>query len=92
MGCQASPANRPGSNFVTIPMKPLLACLFLILFFSSSAFAQDRVSPPDPATTSQLSQDQIQNLIREAAEKDIENDKKQRDYTYIQREEDRCGS
>ncbi len=88
MGCQASPANRPGSNFVTIPMKSLLACLFLILFFSSSAFAQDRVSPPDPATTSQLSQDQIQHLIREAAEKDIENDKKQRDYTYIQREEE----
>jgi hypothetical protein len=27
-------------------------------------------------------------LIREAAEKDIENDKKQRDYTYIQREEE----
>ena len=88
MGCQASPANRPGSNLVTIPMKPLLACLFLILFFSSSALAQDRVSPPDPATTSQLSQDQIQHLIREAAEKDIENDKKQRDYTYIQREEE----
>jgi len=35
-----------------------------------------------------LSQDQIRNLIREAAEKDMENDKKQRDYTYIQREEE----
>jgi hypothetical protein len=36
----------------------------------------------------QFSQDQIRDLVREAAEKDIENDKKQRDYTYIQHEEE----
>ncbi len=35
-----------------------------------------------------LSQDQMRDLIREAAEKDMQNDKKQRDYTYIQREEE----
>jgi len=35
-----------------------------------------------------MSQDQIHELIREAAEKDLQNDKKQRDYTYIQREEE----
>ncbi len=43
------------------------------------------VGPPAPPAT--LTQDQIKELIRQAAEKDIENDKKQRDYTYIQREE-----
>lgn len=40
--------------------------------------------PPVPAA---LSEDQIRSLIREAAAKDMENDKRQRDYTYIQREE-----
>ena len=35
-----------------------------------------------------LSADQIRELIRQVAEKDIENDKKQRDYTYIEREEE----
>src|SRR5208283_1111222 len=38
-----------------------------------------------PAT---LSNDQIKDLIREVAERDIENDKRQRDYTYIQRSEE----
>ncbi len=59
---------------------------FALLIFS---FASEQA----PSTTGQsgnkqLSQDQIRDLVREAAEKDIENDKKQRDYTYIQREEE----
>lgn len=33
-----------------------------------------------------LSQDQMQQLLRVVADKDIENDKRQRDYTYIERE------
>jgi hypothetical protein len=44
--------------------------------------AAQEPSPP------QLSQDQIRALIRQSAEKDIENDRAQRDYTYIQREEE----
>lgn len=36
-----------------------------------------------------LSNDQIRDLIRQAAGKDVENDKKQRDYTYVEREEER---
>lgn len=40
--------------------------------------------PPPPAS---LSSDQIKELIRQAAEKDIENDKKQKDYNYSEREE-----
>ena len=39
-----------------------------------------------PTTTGSLSNEQIKGLIREVAEKDIENDRKQRNYTYVQRE------
>jgi hypothetical protein len=42
--------------------------------------AQDNSAPS-------LSQDQIRDLIRQTAANDMENDKRQRDYTYIQREE-----
>jgi len=40
----------------------------------------------EPSTP--LSQEQIQALVRLAADKDLENDKKLRDYTYVQREEE----
>lgn len=40
---------------------------------------------PPPAT---LSNDQIKSLIRDVAEKDIANDKRQRDYTYVERVEE----
>jgi len=69
-------------------MKSLLASLFLMLLLSFSGFAQEGAVTPDLARTLHLSQDQIRDLIREAAERDIENDKKQRDYTYIQREDE----
>jgi hypothetical protein len=42
----------------------------------------------NPLQSPALSNDQIRDLIREAAEKDLENDKKQRDYTYVEREEE----
>jgi hypothetical protein len=45
------------------------------------ALAQDNPAPS-------LSQDQIRDLIRQTAANDMENDKRQRDYTYIQREEE----
>lgn len=35
-----------------------------------------------------LSREQIQEIIRKVAEKDIENDKRQRDYTYVERVEE----
>lgn len=41
----------------------------------------------DASTPSSLSQEQIRALIRLSAEKDLENDKKQRDYTYVERQE-----
>ena len=45
-------------------------------------------SIPDltPGPDGKLSQEQMQQLLRVVAEKDIENDKRQRDYTYIERE------
>jgi hypothetical protein len=58
----------------------------LLLFVSLSSAAQSQPTGAQP--TASLSQDQIRDFIREAAEKDMENDKKQRDYTYIQREEE----
>ena len=68
-------------------MKPPPASLFVIFSLLVSAFSQNNPPPPGLATTT-LSQEQIRDLIRDAAEKDIENDKKQRDYTYIQREDE----
>jgi hypothetical protein len=58
----------------------------ILVLACSFAFGQD----PTPAAipTPSLSEDQIRQLIRQTAEKDMENDKRQRDYTYIQREEE----
>jgi len=39
-----------------------------------------------PSTATTLTQDQIKELIQKVSENDIQNDKKQRDYTYIERE------
>jgi hypothetical protein len=63
------------------------AALFVLVALLS-AFAQDAASTkPQADPTSSLSPDQIRDLIRQTAEKDMENDKRQRNYTYIQREE-----
>src|SRR5579864_1130987 len=53
--------------------------------------AESAMSPatiPDlaPGPDGKLSQEQMQQLLRVVAEKDMENDKRQRDYTYIERE------
>lgn len=55
--------------------------LVLVLTLGGCALAHDNPSPS-------LSQDQIRDLIRQTAANDMENDKRQRDYTYIQREEE----
>jgi hypothetical protein len=49
---------------------------------SSSTPAWQQVQGPS------LSQQQIQDLIRKSADNDLQNDKKQRDYTYTQRQEE----
>jgi hypothetical protein len=59
--------------------------LFLLVLTCNFAPGQNK----QPATVSApaLSGDQIRELIRQIADHDMENDKRQRDYTYIQREE-----
>src|SRR5271156_4002991 len=80
-------------------LAPLTA---LILFASLLAFGQERSAPPasspspgaaslpdlKPDASGKLSQEQMQQLLRIVADKDLENDKRLRDYTYIERDEE----
>jgi hypothetical protein len=64
--------------------------LALIMFASVLGFAQSDSAvrtgaSPDPVG---LSQEQMKDIIRQSADKDLENDKKQRDYTYTERQEE----
>src|SRR6478736_6262645 len=69
-----------------------LAC---IVFLSTALSAQSAAGPQgaDPVAAAPssasptFSRVQIQEMIRLSAEKDMENDKRQRDYTYVEREE-----
>jgi hypothetical protein len=63
-------------------------CWVLTLLVSSLAFGQGSAPPPpqDPVASAALSQNRIQELIRQAADNDLENDKKQRNYTYTERD------
>lgn len=63
---------------------------FIVLLASALAYGQAGQSPLDltPDKTGALSQEQMQQLFRVVAEKDMENDKRLRDYTYIERDED----
>ena len=57
---------------------------------SNSAETRDITSLPDlkPDAHGALSQEQMQRLLRVVADKDIENDKRLRNYTYIERDEE----
>lgn len=83
MSCviKASCGNDLCSNPVyTTMLVRSLASLLLLVAMIPSLGATDA-----PET---LNEDQIRSLIREAAEKDLENDKRQRNYTYVEREEE----
>jgi hypothetical protein len=57
----------------------------------ASAGLPSPLPPPldlKPDASGTVSQEQIRELLRRVAEKDIENDKRLRDYTYIQRQEE----
>jgi hypothetical protein len=82
--------RRPG-------LAPLI--LFVVLLPGLPVSGQDQsttgtppvaVSLPDlqPDAKGKLSQEQMQQLFRVVADKDLENDKRLRDYTYIEREEE----
>ena len=75
-------------------MRPSLV-LLVIALAPWIAIGQDTPAAPSSvpavsatASVPTLSADQIRELIRQVAERDMENDKKQLDYTYIQREEE----
>jgi hypothetical protein len=62
---------------------------FIVLLASALACGQDQAALNlTPDKTGALSQVQMQQLFRVVAEKDMENDKRLRDYTYIERDED----
>ena len=72
--------------------------VFLALGFLALGLAQgqqphsppSRAAPPDSGIQAvpTPSEDQIRDLIRRAADRDLENDKRQRDYTYIERQQE----
>jgi hypothetical protein len=77
--------------------------LLVILLIGLPAFGQKEQSSPAapetppraaslpdlrPDANGKLTQEQMQNLFRIVADKDIENDKRLRDYTYIERDEE----
>jgi hypothetical protein len=83
-------------------MRSLGLALPVVLLAGLLAFGQDQstlpasVTPPGdsslpdlkPDANGKLSQEQMQNLLRIVAEKDLENDKRLRDYTYVERDEE----
>src|SRR5436309_114057 len=91
----ASCGNFPPSKDVSTHMRSQLASLLLLVAIASWTLGQETpaaASPvPEVAATDSaptLSNDQIRELIRQVAEKDMENDKKLRDYTYVDRVEE----
>jgi hypothetical protein len=74
---------------------------WLVLILCSLAFSQETPAPvtspgsgqdtkanTDSIVPLHLSREQIQEIVRQVAEKDDENDKRQRDYTYVERVEE----
>ena len=59
--------------------------IFLVGIFAATG--KSLAAPGDASAPPTLSQDQIRDLIRRTADNDIQNDKKQRDYTYVERQE-----
>src|SRR5882762_3273377 len=81
----------------------LIAALIVVLLAGVPGFGQQDQSasaapiPPSgaaslpdlkPDANGKLSQEQMQQLFRVGADKDIENEKRLRDYTYIERDEE----
>jgi hypothetical protein len=91
LGRMHRPSNSSEPPVFTLRNMSMRRSIVFLLLTCGIALGQDK--PPAPPTSSisavSLSEDQIRDLIRQTAEKDMENDKKQRDYTYIQREEER---
>ncbi len=72
---------------INVVMLMRFLCAALCLVLSAAAPGQEPVPVPSKGPSITLSEDQIRDLIRRSADNDLENDKKQRDYTYVEREE-----
>jgi hypothetical protein len=69
-------------------MKLRLRAAQITLLLSALCIASiSAAAPGDASAPPTLSQEQIRDLIRRTADNDILNDKKQRDYTYVERQE-----
>jgi hypothetical protein len=62
--------------------------IILLVLLCPLALAQQPAPPKNDAPPASLSQDQIRDLIRRAADKDLENEKQQRNYTYVERDQE----
>src|SRR5450631_519556 len=71
-------------------IEKLCVAIFLLFFAASTpALGQSPDSSKLASSTGAvLSEDQIRDLIRRAAERDLQNDKQQRNYTYVERQEE----
>jgi hypothetical protein len=67
-----------------------MAALVFLLAACGLALTQNTPAPLDlkPDATGAVPPEQIRELLRRAEEKDLENDKRQRDYTYVERDEE----
>jgi hypothetical protein len=79
-------AMQSNGNFVGMRLRGLVALLLATAALGQSP--PQRPTMPRPNEPRALSSDEIEPLIRAVAENDIANDLKQRDYAYLQREEE----
>ncbi len=63
--------------------------MVLLILIAADGLAQEPTPPIDlkPDASGAVPPEQIRELLRRAEERDLENDKRQRDYTYIERVE-----
>jgi len=72
-------------------MLPLPRLALLLLLAVTPPLVQAQEPAPDPLRTRPdpaLSEDQIRELVHQVVEKDLDNNKHERDYTYVEREEE----
>jgi hypothetical protein len=75
---------------MTVKYWPLAVALAFASLLAPAQNSPPSSGPSTPAPASPaLSQDQIHELINRAAEQDLRNDQQQRDYTYVERSEQR---
>jgi len=88
VGLQPGGSAPAGTCWYIASFQPGGRDSFCKSFAQSSRRATTPLPDLTPDANGKLSQEQMQQLFRVVAEKDIENDKRLRDYTYIERDEE----